>query len=97
MAQEQVIAEPKLMHPILTKTLKDEQNFIGLLSELCQAFQWPSAEYEFSNEGDEFSCECQLEAMNERFSGKASAPKKQLAKHRAARVVLEQLQDRVNS
>jgi ribonuclease R len=96
MDQEQVIAEPKLMHPILTKTLKDEHNFIGVLSELCQAFQWPSAEYEFSNAGDEFSCECQLEAMNERFSGKASAPKKQLVKHRAARVVLEQLQGRVN-
>jgi ribonuclease R len=85
-------AKPKPVHPILTKTLKDGQNFISLLSELCQALRWASPEYEFSNSEDGFICECHLEVMNQRFLSKGLAPRKQLAKHRAARVVLEQLQ-----
>jgi ribonuclease R len=80
------------VHPILTKTLKEGQKFISLLSELCQGLRWASPEYEFSDAEDGFICECQLEVMNQRFLGKGLASRKQLAKHRAARAVLEQLQ-----
>jgi ribonuclease R len=88
-------AKPKPVHPILTKTLKDGQNFISLLGELCQGLQWSSPEYEFSDADDGFACECKLEALNERFVGEGIAARKQLAKHRASRAVLEQLQSRV--
>jgi ribonuclease R len=80
------------VHPILSKTLKDGQNFISLLSELCQGLRWASPEYEFSDAEDGFICECQLEVMNQLFVGKGMASMKQLAKHSAARAVLEQLQ-----
>ncbi|MBW4549897.1 MAG: RNB domain-containing ribonuclease [Aphanocapsa sp. GSE-SYN-MK-11-07L] len=90
-------AKPKPVHPILTKTLKDGQNFISLLGELCQGLRWASPEYKFVDADDGFVCECKLEALNEQFVGEGIAPRKQLAKHRAARAVLEQLQGKIVS
>ena len=60
--------------------------------QLCQGLGLSNPDFEFQEGEDGFICECQLEAMNERFIGTGTATKKQRAKHLAARDVLEQLQ-----
>jgi ribonuclease R len=90
----QAESQPRLVHPILAKTLKDGQPFVSYLLEVSQGLRLPSPEFEFQEEDGIFICECRLEAMDRRFVGEASATKKQRAKHLAARVVLEQLQER---
>jgi ribonuclease R len=82
----------KLMHPILKKQLKDGQLFVSLLMQLCQGLGLSNPAFEFQESEAGFICECQLEAMNQRFKGTGTASKKQRAKHLAARDMLEQLQ-----
>ena len=90
----QAEALPKLMHPNLTKTLKDGQPFVSLLLEVTQGLRLSSPEFDFQQEEEGyFICSCRLEALDQQFVGEGSATKKQRAKHLAARVVLEQLQE----
>ncbi len=90
--ERQEATQSKLMHPILKKELKDGQLFVSLLMQLCQGLCLQNPEFEFQESEAGFTCECKLEAMNERFMGTGTATKKQRAKHLAARNVLEQLQ-----
>ena len=81
-----------ISHPILVKELKDGQNFIGFLQQLCQTLEWDLPTYEFSGETPEFSCTCRVWVDGQCFTGKAVSPKKQKAKYFAAKVVLLELQ-----
>jgi ribonuclease R len=91
----QAESQPKLVHPILTKILRDGQPFVSYLLEVSQGLRLPSPEFEFQQEEEGyFICSCRLEAMDQQFVGEGSATKKQRAKHLAARAVLEQLQGR---
>jgi ribonuclease R len=83
---------PKLVHPILTRTLKDGQPFVSLLLEVSQGLHLPSPDFEFYEEEGYFICLCRFEGLNQRFVGEGAATKKQRAKHLAARNVLEKLQ-----
>ena len=87
--------EVKPIHPILVKRLKDGQNFVRLLAQLCGSLKWPTPGYEFTELDKGFSCECHVTILNEPFSGISTAKKKQRAKHLAARMVLEQLQEKM--
>jgi len=64
----------------LVKQLKDGQNFIGFLQQLCQTLVWDLPEYEFSGETPEFVCTCTVWAEGQRFNGQATSSKKQKAK-----------------
>jgi ribonuclease R len=87
-------SQPRLVHPILSKTLKDGQPFVSYLLEVLQGLRLPSPEFEFQQEEEGyFICSCRLEVMGQQFVGEGSATKKQRAKHLAARVVLEQLRE----
>ena len=93
----QAEALPKLMHPNLSKTLKDGQPFVSLLLEVTQGLHLPSPEFEFSQEDEGyFICSCRLKVFEHQFVGEGSATKKQRAKHLAARAVLEQLRGRAD-
>ena len=81
-----------ISHPILRKELKDGQNFIGFLQQLCQTFRWDLPIYEFSGETPEFICTCVVCAEGQRFSGKATASKKKKAKYFSTKEVLLKLQ-----
>ena len=81
-----------ISHPLLVKELKDGQNFIGFLQQLCQTLEWELPAYEFSGETPEFVCACTVWAEGRRFTGKAVSSKKQKAKYFAAKVVLLELQ-----
>jgi ribonuclease R len=86
-------SEAQQMHRYLTKPLQEGQNFVGMLNDLCQRFQWQAPDYDFTEVSVQvFSCECQLKALNDSITGKGSAKVKQKAKAAAAREVLEQLQ-----
>ena len=64
-----------ISHPLLVKQLKDGQNFIGFLQQLCQTLVWDFPEYEFEGETPEFICTCTVCADGQRFSGEATAYK----------------------
>ena len=101
-AEERAIAQaealPKLVHPVLTKTLKDGQPFVSYLLEVSQGLRLPSPEFEFQQEEEGyFICSCRLEIFDQQFLGEGSATKKQKAKHLAARAVLEQLQEKAKN
>lgn len=85
-------ASALISHPILLKQLKDGQNFIGFLQQLCQTLVWDLPEYEFFGETPEFICTCTVWAEGQRFSGKAISSQKKKAKYFAAKVVLLELQ-----
>ena len=85
-------ASAPISHPLLEKELKDGQNFIGFLQQLCQTLVWDFPEYEFNGETPEFICTCSVWANGQRFSGEATASKKQRAKYLASKVVLLALQ-----
>ena len=87
-----VPASASISHPLLEKELKDGQNFIGFLQQLCQTLVWDFPEYEFEGETPEFICTCMVWADGQRFSGEATASKKKRAKYLAAKVVLLELQ-----
>jgi ribonuclease R len=80
------------IHPILQKTLKEGQNFVSMLNNLCQALKWSNPEYSFTETEEGFRCECQLEIADALVAGEGAASKKQRAKNLAARQVLELLQ-----
>ena len=86
-----------ISHPLLEKQLKDGQNFIGFLQQLCQTLVWDFPEYEFEGETPEFTCTCTVWADGQRFSGEATASKKKRAKYLAAKVVLLALQQHFQS
>jgi ribonuclease R len=83
-------AEP--IHPILQKTLKEGQNFVSMLNNLCQGLAFSNPEYSFAETEEGFRCECQLETTDAMVMGEGVASKKQRAKNLAARQVLELLQ-----
>ena len=85
-------ASASISHPLLEKELKDGQNFIGFLQQLCQTLVWDFPEYEFDGETPEFICTCSVWANGQRFSGEATASKKKRAKYLASKVVLLALQ-----
>jgi len=85
-------ASTSITHPLLLKQLKDGQNYIGFLQQLCQTFMWALPEYEVTGETPEFICTCTVLAEGRSFSGKATSSKKQKAKYFAAKVVLLELQ-----
>ena len=85
-------ASAPISHPLLMKQLKDGQNFIGFLQQLCQTLVWDFPEYEFEGETPEFICTCTVWADGQRFSGEATASKKKRAKYLASKVVLLELQ-----
>ncbi|MGB3671659.1 MAG: RNB domain-containing ribonuclease [Phormidesmis sp.] len=95
-SQEQAtqIAQPSALisHSILEKELKDGQNFIGFLQQLCQTLVWDLPAYEFSGETPEFVCTCSVWVEERCFRGKAISSKKKKAKYFAAKVVLLNLQ-----
>jgi ribonuclease R len=84
--------QKKAMHPALIKQLKEGQNFIGMLDSVCQTLRWEKPEYEFTESGLGFECECRLSAQGDAVTGTGVAIKKQKAKNIAAWRVLEQLQ-----
>lgn len=85
-------SEPQQMHRYLTKPLKDGQNFVGMLNDLCQRLRWQAPEYDFTEEPVQiFCCECQLQTLRDSMTGKGIAKAKQKAKAAAARDVLEQI------
>ena len=90
-------ASAPVSHPLLVKQLKDGQNFIGFLQQLCQTLVWDFPTYEFEGETPEFICTCMVWADGQRFSGGATASKKKRAKYLAAKVVLLQLQQHFQS
>ena len=90
-------ASAPISHPLLMKQLKDGQNFIGFLQQLCQTLVWDFPEYEFEGETPEFVCTCTVCADGQRFSGEATASKKKRAKYLASKVVLLQLQQHFQS
>ena len=79
-------------HPLLTKQLKDGQNFIGFLQQLCQTLVWDFPVYEFEGETPEFSCTCTVWVEGQCFRGQATASKKKRAKYGATKIVLLELQ-----
>ncbi|MGC1219216.1 MAG: putative dsRNA-binding protein [Phormidesmis sp.] len=81
-----------ISHSILEKELKDGQNFIGFLQQLCQTLVWDLPAYEFSGETPEFVCTCSVWVEERCFRGKAISSKKKKAKYFAAKVVLLNLQ-----
>ena len=85
-------ASAPISHPLLMKQLKDGQNFIGFLQQLCQTLVWDFPEYEFEGETPEFICTCTVCVDGQRFSGEATASKKKRAKYLASKVVLLELQ-----
>ena len=85
-------ASAPISHPLLLKQLKDGQNFIGFLQQLCQTLVWDLPEYEFFGETPEFTCTCTVWVEGQRFSGKAISSQKKKAKYFAAKVVLLELQ-----
>jgi len=85
-------ASTSITHPLLRKQLKDGQNYIGFLQQLCQTFVWALPEYEVTGETPEFICTCTVLAEGQSFIGKATSSKKQKAKYFAAKVVLLELQ-----
>ena len=88
----QALASASISHPLLVKQLKDGQNFIGFLQQLCQTLVWDMPEYEFSGETPEFICTCTVWAEGQCFRGEATSSKKQRAKYFATKVVLLELQ-----
>ena len=85
-------ASASISHPLLVKQLKDGQNFIGFLQQLCQTLVWDMPEYEFTGETPEFICICTVWAGGQCFRGEATSSKKQRAKYFATKVVLLELQ-----
>ena len=85
-------ASASISHPLLVKQIKDGQNFIGFLQQLCQTLVWDMPEYEFSGETPEFICTCTVWAEGQCFRGEATSSKKQRAKYFATKVVLLELQ-----
>jgi ribonuclease R len=83
------------IHPMLQKTLREGQNFVSMLNNLCQGLEWPNPDYTFTETEEGFRCECQLEPADVVVVGEGVASKKQRAKNLAARQVLELLQAKV--
>ena len=83
--------EPTL-HPILLEPLPDEQNFVGLLQQLCQTLGWDLPDYQVTGENADFVCTCAVVALGQSISGVARAAKKKQAKHWAAKDTLVRLQ-----
>ena len=93
-AVEPTLDSASLSHPILKKQLKDGQNYIGFLQQLCQTLTWDLPTYEFAGETPEFVCTCQVWAEDQCFSSRATASKKKKAKSLASKGVLLKLQQR---
>lgn len=72
---------------------KEGHNCLSLLMELCQGFQWPQAEFEIVEHEQGFHCECRIKVDGEVIIGHGIASSKKTAKHRAARPVVERLQE----
>ena len=89
-----VTSSVSVSHPLLQKQLKDGQNFIGFLQQLCQTLVWPLPEYEFAGETPEFICTCRVWAEGYCFSAQATASKKKKAKYFASKEILLELQQR---
>ena len=64
--------QPSISHPLLVKELKDGQNFIGFLQQLCQTLEWELPAYEFSGETPEFVCACTVWAEGRHFTEQGS-------------------------
>lgn len=83
----------KVMQSALVKPLKDGQNFISMLLDVCQTLRWETPVFEISDSDDWFICECELVVLGQRIEGSGVAKRKKLAKSIAAREVLEQVRE----
>ncbi len=83
----------KVMQSALVKPLKDGQNFISMLLDVCQTLRWETPVFEISGSDDWFICECELVVLGQRIEGSGVAKRKKLAKSIAAREVLEQVRE----
>jgi hypothetical protein len=78
--------------PILLRTLKEGQQFVTLLHNLCQQMDWMEPEYGFTEEDGKFHAECEVYTEDEIFRGFGAGKKKSRAKQLASWQVLEKLQ-----
>ena len=85
----------KAMHKALVKPLKDGQNFVGMLVDVCQTLRWQLPVFQIDSSEAWFVCECELSVLGQHIEGSGVAKKKQLAKNIAAREILEQLREQV--
>ncbi|ABW31604.1 RNB domain-containing ribonuclease [Acaryochloris marina] len=84
----------KSMHTALVKPLKEGQNFVGMLVDVCQTLRWETPVYTMDSSDEWFICECELSVLGQQLEGSGVAKKKKLAKSIAAREILEQLRER---
>jgi ribonuclease R len=78
--------------PILLKNLKEGQQFVTLLHNLCQQMDWVEPEYAFTEVDGKFHAECEVYTEDEVYRGSGAGKKKSRAKQLASWQVLEQLQ-----
>ena len=95
MVESESPASESKSDPLLQKVFKDGQNFIGMLYELCQHYQWSQPTYDITELEDGFECCCVLNARSETWTGVGAGRKKKQAKQRASQQILEQLQRQV--
>lgn len=93
---EPSVKRQKERHPSLSNHLKDGQNFVGLLGELCQYHQWPLPSYRLLASHDGFIGLCSGKAGGLGYEGEGFGSKKKTAKQLAAREALAFLQENID-
>ncbi|MGF1602897.1 MAG: double-stranded RNA binding motif domain-containing protein [Thermosynechococcaceae cyanobacterium] len=79
------------LQALLAQSQVEGQNHVGILMTVCQVMHWPQPVFEVEEWEEGFNAICRLEGWGQVFEGSAIAPKKKLAKQRAALAVLDQV------